>query len=115
MTFSSSTATGAVAASKLLKLILELDPQLSTEDVFRVGYLLTMHADLQRLDQPEYIQDVWLELTLRLQAAADQQAAVSEELDSLASTDPQKFTPHQVWLLIKAIKVLSQTLEFYSK
>lgn len=107
--------TGAAAATHLLQLIIDLDPQLSIEDIFRVGNLLTMHADPTRLNQANYVKDVWLELSLRLQAAADQQAAVSEELENLASTDPQKFKPDQVWLLIKAIKVLSQTLEFYSK
>ncbi len=107
--------TGADAATNLLQLIIDLDPQLSIEDIFRVGSLLTMHADPARLNQANYVKDVWLELSLRLQAAADQQAAVSEELENLASTDPQKFKPDQVWLLIKAIKVLSQTLEFYSK
>lgn len=108
-------ATDADAATRLLQLIIELDPNLSIDDIFRVGHLLTMHADPERLNQANYIKEVWLELSLRLQAAADQQAAVSEELDNLASTDPQKFKPDQVWLLIKAIKVLSQTLEFYSK
>ncbi len=108
-------ATSAEAANRLLHLIIDLDPNLSVDDIFRVGHLLTMHADPERLDQADYVKEVWVELCLRLQAAADQQAAVSEELDSLASTDPQKFKSDQVWLLIKAIKVLSQTLEFYSK
>jgi hypothetical protein len=108
-------ANGAETAARLLQRITQLDPELSLEDIFRVGHLLTMHADPQRLDQADYLTEVWLELTLRLQAAADQQAAVTEELENLANTDPQKFKPDQVWLLIKAIKVLSQTLEFYSK
>jgi hypothetical protein len=115
MTIQTSPANGAAAAQELLQRIIELDPQLSLEDVFRVGYLLTMHADSDRLNRADYIKEVWLELSLRLQAAADQQAAVSEELESLASADPQKFKPEQVWLLVKAIKVLSQTLEFYTK
>jgi hypothetical protein len=115
MTIQTLPANGAAAAKELLQRIVELDPQLSLEDVFRVGYMLTMHADSDRLNRADYIKEVWLELSLRLQAAADQQAAVSEELESLASADPQKFKPEQVWLLVKAIKVLSQTLEFYTK
>lgn len=115
MTIQTVPAHGAAAAQELLQRIAELDPQLSLGDVFRVGYLLTMHADSDRLNRSEYIKEVWLELSLRLQAAADQQAAVSEELESVASADPQKFQPEQVWLLVKAIKVLSQTLEFYTK
>ena len=106
---------GIPAAHDLVERLGRLDPSLSLPDVFRVGYLLTMHADASRLHDEEYIKQVWIELTLRLQAAADQQAGVSEELDAMASTDPQKFDPQQVWTLIKAVKVLSQTLEFYAR
>lgn len=106
---------GEPTAEQLVQQLQALDPALSLADLFRVGHLLTVHADPQQLNNPEYIKETWLEISWRLQAAADQQAAVSEELDAMASTDPQKFQPAQVWTLIKAIKVLSQTLEFYSR
>jgi hypothetical protein len=102
-------------AGALLQQLIALDSDLSLNDLFRVGFLLTQHADPTRLSDAHYLKEVWIELTLRLQAAADQQAAVTEELEAIANTDPQKFTPQQIWTLIKAIKVLSQTLEFYSK
>ena len=107
--------TDAPTPTQLVQQLQALDPALSLADLFRVGHLLTVHADPQQLNNPEYIKATWLEISWRLQAAADQQAAVSEELDAMASTDPQKFQPAQVWTLIKAIKVLSQTLEFYSR
>ncbi len=50
---------------------------------------------------------------LRLQAATDQHAAMTEELESLARSDPRKFSPEQIWVLIRAIKVQSQILELY--
>jgi hypothetical protein len=50
---------------------------------------------------------------LRLQAATDQHAAMTEELESLARSDPRKFTPEQIWVLIRAIKVQSQILQLY--
>ena len=50
---------------------------------------------------------------LRLQAATDQHAAMTEELESLARSDPQRFTPDQIWILIRAIKVQSQILQLY--
>lgn len=107
--------TDAPTPTQLVQQLQALDPALSLADLFRVGHLLTVHADSQQLNNPEYIKATWLEISWRLQAAADQQAAVSEELDAMASADPQKFQPAQVWTLIKAIKVLSQTLEFYSR
>jgi len=103
------------SASALLQELSRMDAGLALNDLFRIGFLLTQHADPNRLTDADYVKEAWIELTLRLQAAADQQSAVTEELEAMASTDPQKFTPQQVWTLIKAIKVLSQTLEFYSK
>ncbi|HEV3004330.1 MAG TPA: hypothetical protein VGX78_07700, partial [Pirellulales bacterium] len=50
---------------------------------------------------------------LRLQAATDQHAAMTQELEQLASSDPEKFSPDQIWVLVRAIKVQSQVLSLY--
>ena len=52
-------------------------------------------------------------LSLKLQAATDQHQAMTEELESLAASDPKKFSPDQIWVLIRAIKVQSQILQLY--
>ena len=51
--------------------------------------------------------------SLRLQAVTDQHAAMTEELETLASVTPTSFTLEQVWTLIRAIKVQSQVLQLY--
>lgn len=105
-------------AARLIQQVSDLDPNLDAAQLLRVAYLISAHLspDQQNSDQcPEKLQEIWQELTLRLQAASDQHAAVTEELEALASTDPQKFSPTQVWTLVKAIKVLSQLLNLYSK
>jgi hypothetical protein len=38
---------------------------------------------------------------------------MTEELETLARSDPQRFTPDQIWVLIRAIKVQSQILQLY--
>ena len=38
---------------------------------------------------------------------------MTEELESLAASDPKKFSPEQIWVLIRAIKVQSQILQLY--
>jgi hypothetical protein len=38
---------------------------------------------------------------------------MTQELEELASSDPQKYTADQVWVLIRAIKVQSQVLQLY--
>ena len=45
--------------------------------------------------------------------ATDQHAAMTAELEELASGDPQKFSPDQIWVLVRAIKVQSQILQLY--
>ena len=38
---------------------------------------------------------------------------MTEELELLTQSDPKKFTPDQIWILIRAIKVQSQILQLY--
>jgi hypothetical protein len=38
---------------------------------------------------------------------------MTEELEELARSDPRRFTPDQIWILIRAIKVQSQVLRLY--
>ncbi len=40
-------------------------------------------------------------------------AAMTQELDDLANSDPEKFSRDQIWVLIRAIKVQSQVLQMY--
>ena len=53
------------------------------------------------------------EVSLKLQLATDQHAAMTEELEALAASDPEKFTSDQIWVLVRAIKVQSQVLQLY--
>ncbi|MFV1965716.1 MAG: hypothetical protein ACC628_09865, partial [Pirellulaceae bacterium] len=55
----------------------------------------------------------WKEMDLRVKAATDQHAAMTEELECLARSDPQRFTSNQIWILIRAIKVQSRILQMY--
>jgi hypothetical protein len=92
----------------------QLRPSASTRDVARLCLLVCNAVeDLDQLDDGEKFHKVWQEMGLKLQAATDQHAAMTEELEGLARTDPQKFSPDQIWILIRAIKVQSQILELY--
>ena len=51
------------------------------------------------------------EIQLRMQSIDDQHAAVANELEQLASTQPCEFEPKHVWTLIRAIKVQSQFVD----
>jgi len=89
-------------------------PGADPRDVARLCLLLSNSAeDIDLLAEDARLAEAWKEMDLRLQAATDQHAAMTEELESLARSDPQRFTPDQIWVLIRAIKVQSQILQLY--
>lgn len=99
---------------ELARRIQQLRPEADTRDVARLCLLLANSADnVSQLRDEQVLSEAWHDLSLRLQAATDQHAAMTEELDGLARSDPQAFTPDQIWILIRAIKVQSQVLELY--
>lgn len=100
--------------SLLAEKIARLQPEASTRDVARLCLLLTNSIDdSEHLSNEDCLVDAWQEMGLRLQAATDQHAAMTEELEMLARSDPRKFSPDQIWVLIRAIKVQSQILRLY--
>ena len=99
---------------ELANRIEDLQPGASTRDVARLCLLLTNAIDdLANLDDEDVLTNAWNDMCLRLQAATDQHAAMTEELEDLARSDPRKFSPEQIWILIRAIKVQSQILQLY--
>jgi hypothetical protein len=97
----------------LAEKIERLNPGAPAQDIARVCLLLSAGGDLQSLDDDAELKAAWKETGLRLQAATDQHAAMTEELLALASSDPESFSKDQIWVLIRAIKVQSQVLQMY--
>lgn len=98
----------------LAERIEQMRPGSDTRDVARLCLLLSNAIqDVGDLENEDVLMQAWRETGLRLQAATDQHAAMTEELESLASSDPKKFSADQIWVLIRAIKVQSQILELY--
>ncbi len=92
----------------------QLQPGSSPRDVARLCLLLSNAVeDVEDLGDEDALTTAWKATGLRLQAATDQHAAMTEELESLARSDPRKFSPDQIWILIRAIKVQSQILQLY--
>jgi hypothetical protein len=89
-------------------------PGADVRDVARLCLLLCNTTNnLNDLGDDDFLASAWKEMDLRMQVATDQHAAMTEELECLARSDPQKFTPDQIWILIRAIKVQSQILQLY--
>jgi hypothetical protein len=91
-----------------------LQPQAMPRDVARLCLLLSNSVpDLGQLDDDRRLAEIWQTMGMRLQAATDQHAAMTEELEALAQADPNQFSMDQIWVLIRAIKVQSQVLQLY--
>ena len=94
--------------------IQKLQPGAVPRDVARLCLLLTNHVDdIQVLNNEQRLSKVWQEMGIRLQAATDQHAAMTAELEELAESAPENFSLEQIWVLIRAVKVQSQVLQLY--
>jgi hypothetical protein len=99
---------------QLASLIEDMQPQAPPRDVARLCLLLTnLVDDTDELSSEQRLAEAWSEMSLRLQMATDQHAAMTEELEALAISDPAKFIPEHIWILVRAIKVQSQVLQLY--
>jgi hypothetical protein len=99
---------------ELAACIERLQPEALPRDVARLCLLLTNYVEqIELLEDDSRLGEAWRDMGIRLQAATDQHAAMTEELEALASSDPRDFTPDQIWVLIRAIKVQSQVLQLY--
>jgi hypothetical protein len=92
----------------------KLQPDVYPRDVARLCLLLANHVeDIGQPDGDHGLTQAWQDMGIRLQAATDQHAAMTEDLEHLAGVAPEKFTGEQIWTLIRAIKVQSQVLQLY--
>ena len=100
--------------TELANRIQRLQPAAGARDVARLCLLLTNATDnIETLQDDRILTSAWRAMGLKLQAVTDQHAAMTDELESLARTDPQRFSPEQIWILLRAIKVQSQILQLY--
>ena len=94
--------------------IQELQAGASPRDVARLCLLLANFVgNIDELTNEPLLCQAWREMGIRLQAATDQHAAMTEELEEIANCDPRDFSAEQIWVLIRAIKVQSQVLQLY--
>ncbi|MCC6124669.1 MAG: hypothetical protein IT426_06895 [Pirellulales bacterium] len=104
----------SISCHELARRIEELQPEALPRDVARLCLLLTNYRhDLDELEDDSRLTELWQEVGIRLQAATDQHAAMTADLEELARANPRQFTLDQIWTLIRAIKVQSQVLQLY--
>lgn len=91
-----------------------LHPEAPPRDVARLCLLLANYVqNIESLNSESQLAAAWHDMGIRLQAATDQHAAMTDELEHLAGIAPEKFSTEEIWVLIRAIKVQSQVLQLY--
>ena len=89
-------------------------PAASARDVARLCLLLANSADdVASLRDEQTLAQSWREISLRLQAATDQHAAMTAELETLSQSHAGELGHEQIWTLLRALKVQSQVLQLY--
>jgi len=92
-----------------------LQPELSATDVARLCLLiLNSCVDVSELSDDASLKSAVRAANFRLEAVADQHSAMAEELDAMCVDGPVRFSPDQIWTLLRAVKVQSQLLELYT-
>ncbi|MDA8742992.1 hypothetical protein N9N28_00035 [Rubripirellula amarantea] len=92
-----------------------LDPGLAPVDVARLSLMiLSQYGDTEQFHDQAKLVSAWRNASFRINAASDQHAAVADELDHMCSAGPLEFSPDQLWVLLRAVKVQSQILELYT-
>jgi hypothetical protein len=100
---------------RLVQLVERLQQQLPHATERRIACLAMLMCDrspqLTFLGNEKEFVGLLDEINIKIHSLDDQHAAVAQELDSLASTEPCEFQPKHVWTLIRAIKVQSQFVD----
>ncbi len=105
-----------MTCQELAEKLANLQPAASSTDIARLCLLILNSAsDSSALQDDDYLQTAHRAACFRLEAAADQHAAMSDELESLCQDGPVRFSPDQIWTLLRAVKVQNQLLELYSE
>ncbi len=103
-----------MTCSELAASIQKLQPEATPGEVARICLLLAnCVGNLDHLDDEGRLEKAWREMRVRLQAATDQHAGMTAELEELSRTPPDDFTLKEVWVLIRAIKVQGRILQLY--
>ena len=101
-------------AQQLIDSLARLRSDDEPAELLRSALLLALHTpDLSKLHDDDSVARQLQEIELHMRASLDQHAAVADELDNLATTEPCDFTSDHLWTLVRAIKVQNQLLNIY--
>lgn len=98
--------------SELVQRIERLDPPSGPIEAAQAWLLVSRFSSkIDDLEDDDRLRLAWQDAAMRLRLLADQHAGVRDELEALASSEPDQLDQEHVWTLLRAIKVQSQLLQ----
>jgi hypothetical protein len=96
-----------MSLSKIISRIEQQLPDQHPQRILAIANILLAGSQPEETPSPESIRQA----VMRLHSLDEQCGAVADELDGVASTRPEEFSPSHIWTLIRVIKVQSQLIE----
>jgi len=104
----------SMTCQEIARHLAELHPELGAAQLAQLCLLVLRTTDANSLVDRHSIARASRAASFRLDAATDQHAAMTAELEILFGDGPVRFSADQIWTLLRAVKVQSQLLELYS-
>lgn len=103
-----------MTCQKIARHLADLHPDMNQTQIAQLCLLILRTSGKEELDDPAAITRAARAATFRLEAATDQHAAMTAELEMIFGEGPVRFSADQIWTLLRAVKVQSQLLELYA-
>lgn len=91
-----------------------LHPEMSQPHIAQLCLLVLRANGSEPLIDQDSVAKAARSASFRLDAATDQHAAMTAELEAIFGEGPVRFSADQIWTLLRAVKVQSQLLELYA-
>jgi hypothetical protein len=103
-----------MTCQKIARHLADLHPDMNQTQIAQLCLLILRTAGEEQPDDQTTITKAARAATFRLDAATDQHAAMTAELEMIFGQGPVRFSADQIWTLLRAVKVQSQLLELYA-
>jgi len=103
-----------MTCQEIARHLADLHPEMSQAQIAQLCLLVLRSNGPELLDDQASVAKAARAATFRLDAATDQHAAMTSELEAIFGEGPVRFSADQIWTLLRAVKVQSQLLELYA-
>jgi hypothetical protein len=103
-----------MTCQEIARHLADLHPEMSQPQIAQLCLLVLRTGGSEPLEDAVAVAKAARAASFRLDAATDQHAAMTAELEAIFGEGPVRFSADQIWTLLRAVKVQSQLLELYA-